>query len=318
MSEIDIAAIVPVYNRATSVLPTLDSIAGQSLPPRRLVVVDDGSSDDSAQSVERWIARRLPPFATTVLRKPNGGVSSARNRAIAATGDCNWYAFLDSDDLWPADFLARAVAALAGRSAAVAASADRIYVEAHLNRTRRFDLAPFAAAPALWMLRRGAAVCSCSVVRADLVRELGGFPEHLPTGEDAALFLPLSLRGTWLHLPGQPVQFVRRSGQAGGEEPSLSRKFTDNQRRWARIYDSFFRGLSREQRRRIGQPNHIRKLLSERWRRAAVELETHGRILAAAACYARSIRWRPTKWERWQPLVSLPWNAVVGNRRRAA
>jgi hypothetical protein len=167
------------------------------------------------------------------------------------------------------------------------------------------------------MLRWGAAICSCSVVRADLVRELGGFPENLSTGEDAALFLPMSLRGRWLHLPGQPVRYVRRSPKLGGEEASLSRKFTDNQRRWARVYDDFFSRIAVRDRQELGQRKQIRKLMSDRWKRAGIELEQHGQVLAAAACYARSVRWRPGKWERWQPLVQLPWRALGAGRRAA-
>ena len=318
MNEIQFAAIVPVYNRALTVLPTLESIADQSRPPRRLIVVDDGSRDGSAESVEAWSRSRRPPFETTVIRKPNGGVSSARNRAIREAAGAEWFAFLDSDDVWPLDFLARAAAALAHAPAAIAASADRLYVEVPPGRERRFDLARLSTSPALWMLQHGAALCSCSVVRADLVRELGGFPEQMPTGEDAALLLPLSLRGQWLHLPGEPVRYVRRLTEQGGEEPSLSRKFTDNHRRWARVYDAFFRGLSRRQRQAVGEAKEIRKRLSDRWRRAGVELEQHGRLLAASACYARSVRWRPTKWERWQPLVNMPWTMLAGPTRRAA
>jgi glycosyltransferase involved in cell wall biosynthesis len=303
MNGFSIAAIVPVYNRATSVLATLDSIAAQTLLPRRLIAVDDGSCDGSADAVLRWVATRKPICETVVIRQENGGVSSARNRGMRAAADCDWFAFLDSDDAWPADFLARAAAALGRQRQAVAASADRLYVEHESGALRRFDLQPLAETPALWMLRWGAAVCSCSVVRADLVRELGGFPQQLNTGEDAALFLPLSLCGPWLHLPGEPVKFVRRSPQAGGEEASLSRKFTDNQRRWARVYDAFFSRLSRRERRRIGHKKGVRRLMSERWRRAALELEKHGQMLAATQCYINSVRWRPTKWERWQPLL---------------
>jgi glycosyltransferase involved in cell wall biosynthesis len=318
MNGISIAAIVPVYNRATSMLATLDSIAGQSLMPRRLIVVDDGSRDGSAESVERWIADRRPPCETRVIRQANGGVSSARNHGMRAAADCDWFAFLDSDDVWPGDFLARAAAVLAREPQAAIATADRLYVEHETGAERPFDMRPLAEAPALWMLRWGAAVCSCSVVRADLVRELGGFPQHLPTGEDAALFLPLSLCGTWLHLPGEPVTFVRRGPQPGGEEASLSRKFTDNQRRWARVYDSFFRRLTRRQRNQIGQRKRVGRMMSDRWRRAAEELEQHGQFLAAAECYVQSVRWRPTKWERWQPLLRMPLTALSGPTRRAA
>ncbi len=318
MTSSTIAAIVPVYNRATTVLPTLESIADQTLPPSRLVVVDDGSSDASADSVERWASQRRPPFDVQVIRKPNGGVSSARNRAIRECGDCQWFAFLDSDDLWPADFLARAVQSLADKPDAVAATADRLFVEDPPGMERRFDLSQIAVSPTLWMLRWGAAISSCSVVRADPVRELGGFPERLKTGEDASLYLPLSLRGPWLHLPGEPVQFVRRAPVAGGEEASLSRKFTDNHRRWAQIYDDFFSRLGYDDLKRFSPRKKICRMLADRWARAGQELESHGHTLAAAACYARAIRWRPGKWDRWQALLRVPFNAARPVGRKAA
>jgi len=317
MTSHSIAVVVPVYNRATTVLPTLESIATQTLAPRQLVIVDDGSRDGSAEAVERWIAARRPRFETRVIRKPNGGVSSARNRAIRECDDCQWFAFLDSDDCWPADFLARATAALAGQPAAVAATADRLFVEEATGQERPFNMTELATCPAIWMLRLGAAISSCSVVRADLVRELGGFPEHLATGEDASLYLPLSLRGDWLHLPGEPVRFVRRGPQPGGEEASLSRKFRDNHRRWARVYEAFFSRLSYEELKRFRPRKRIHRMLADRWAKAAQELERHGQLLAAAACYAKAIRWRPGKWDRWKALIRMPVSAVLPTRRAA-
>lgn len=317
MNPPSIAAIIPVYNRATTVLTALDSVADQSLPPQRLIVVDDGSRDGSAESIERWVASRRPRFETQIIRQANQGAAAARNRGFAAASDCDWLAILDSDDLWPSDHLERASAALAGQPEAIVAVADRLFFEAATGEQRLFDMSPLAVNPALWMLRWGGGLCSCSVLRAELVRELGGFPEHLMTGEDAGLFLRMSLRRPWLHLPGTPVWHVRHKPTAG-EEEALSRKFSDNQRRWALVFDAFFRGLSRDERRQIGHRTQVRKLMSERWRRAGLELEGHGKMLAAAACYTRSIRWRPSKWERWQPLVHMPWKVVAGTARRAA
>jgi glycosyltransferase involved in cell wall biosynthesis len=317
MTSPSLAVIVPVYNRATTVLPTLHSIAAQTLSPSRLVVVDDGSCDGSAESVECWVREHRPAFAVKVIRQSNGGVSSARNRGIRACRDVQWFAFLDSDDCWPADFLRRAAAALAARPDAIAASADRQFVEDPPGNERHFNLAELASAPALWMLRWGAAISSCSVVRADLVRDLGGFPERLKTGEDASLYLPLSLRGPWLHLPGAPVRFVRRAPQSGGEEASLSKKFTDNHRRWARIYDDFFTRLSYEELKRFSPRRRVCRLLADRWSRAGQELESHGHVLAAAQCYARAIRWRPGKWDRWKALLSVSVHAFRPGPRAA-
>jgi hypothetical protein len=170
--------------------------------------------------------------------------------------------------------------------------------------------------PIRWMFRYGAAISSCTVVRADLVRERGGFLEHLPTGEDAALYLPLCLQGKWLHLPGEPVSFFRRF-QADGEETSLSRKFTDNQRRWAQIFESFYTGLSRDQRKQVCDARKVRRLISDRWNLAGQELERQGRLFEATACYARAVRWRPRKWNRWRALLGAPIRIATSSRQAA-
>jgi glycosyltransferase involved in cell wall biosynthesis len=315
MTASDIGVLVPVYNRATTVWPTLDSIAAQSRRPKRLIVVDDGSHDGSAESALRWQRERRPGFETHVIRQPNGGVSAARNRGLHELTDCGWVAFLDSDDLWPNDFLERAAAAIENNPQAVAVSADRLFVED--DSEKHYDMAPFARCPALWMLRLGAAISSCSVVRRDLVQEFGGFPEHLHTGEDAALYLPLSLRGTWLHIPGAPVKFIRRSTASSGEEAALSRKFRDNQRRWAEVYASFFAALPRTEAAEIAPLKTIYQLVANRWLRAGDELEAQGYLSDAAQCYARALGWRWTKWENWQ-LYFRTQAAALASLRKAA
>jgi glycosyltransferase involved in cell wall biosynthesis len=101
-----ISVIIPVYNGAATIRRALDSVAAQSYPPAEIVVVDDGSTDGTAEIVERHAG------PIRLLRQQNQGVSVARNRGAAeATGD--WLAFLDADDLyfpdrlkWHADWIA--------------------------------------------------------------------------------------------------------------------------------------------------------------------------------------------------------------------
>lgn len=88
-----ISVIVPTYNRAEFVRATVDSILAQTLAPVEVIVVDDGSTDNTEAVCESF----APPVF--YLRRANQGVSAARNAGIAvAKGD--WLAFCDSDDLW--------------------------------------------------------------------------------------------------------------------------------------------------------------------------------------------------------------------------
>src|SRR5438128_2574950 len=107
-----VAAIIPVLNRPRAILDALHSVAAQQLPPARLIVVDDGSTDQTPDVVQSWIDDTAPAFECRLIRQPNRGVAAARNRAAAEAGDCEFLAWLDSDDLWPADYLQRMIAAL--------------------------------------------------------------------------------------------------------------------------------------------------------------------------------------------------------------
>lgn len=129
-----VSVIVPVYNLASCVRATLDSIiaASAAAPAVELEVlcVDDGSTDDSPKILDSFAsssAARMPSLSLRVLHKTNGGEGSARNAGVAAaTGE--WLSFLDGDDVWLPNFLVRA-------SAAVHAHADADIVN--------FRFAPF-------------------------------------------------------------------------------------------------------------------------------------------------------------------------------
>jgi len=89
-----VSALIPTYNRRAYVVRALESVLNQSVQPDEVIVVDDGSKDDTVELVERRFGS-----AVRIVRQENKGVSGARLRAIKeARGE--WIAFLDSDDAW--------------------------------------------------------------------------------------------------------------------------------------------------------------------------------------------------------------------------
>ena len=97
MASATISVIIPLYNKQREIGDTLRSVLAQTLQPAEIVVVDDGSTDGSAEIV-RGIASPLVKLVT----QANAGVCAARNRAIAeSTGDL--IALLDADDTWARD-----------------------------------------------------------------------------------------------------------------------------------------------------------------------------------------------------------------------
>lgn len=104
-----ISVVIPLYNKAQSIRKTLDSVLAQTYKDFEIVVVDDGSTDGSANvafATLREFSGRPTGYGLefSVIRKENGGVSSARNAGIlAAKGE--YVAFLDGDDLWHSEYL---------------------------------------------------------------------------------------------------------------------------------------------------------------------------------------------------------------------
>ena len=296
-----ISVILPMYNRGATVLATLDSVAAQTLRPRRLVVVDDGSSDDSAARVDKWLKKHAGRGTEgSLIRQPHRGAAAARNRGFASASDCSLVAFLDSDDCWPADFIERTSAAVLACPSAVGATCDReLHCGARCGPVLQ-DLTSFSAKPIEWMFCHGAALASATLFRAEAIVRRGGFDETLSTGEDTALFLRLCLDGPWLHVPGRPVAFDRTLAPGGSVEGNLSHKYRDNYRRWARIYEDFIMNGSGAQ---AIAPRIYRRLLGHVWYRAGRELARGGSPIEARQCYRAALAWSPWGYKSWQRLA---------------
>lgn len=102
-----ISVVIPLYNKAQSIQKTLDSVLAQTYTNYEVIIVDDGSTDSSAQVVEELL-KKSPSLQGggrgRLIKKPNGGVSSARNRGIQEA-KYRYIAFLDADDYWESTYL---------------------------------------------------------------------------------------------------------------------------------------------------------------------------------------------------------------------
>jgi glycosyltransferase involved in cell wall biosynthesis len=190
-NEITISVVVPLYNKISTIERTIDSILLQRRPADEIIVVDDCSTDGSGDLV----AAKYPDLQ--LIRKSNGGVSSARNKGISvATG--NYVAFLDSDDWWSENVLA-AFYKLINRFAHAA-----MYTVSHY----RFDSGRFIQKKigisedsimngdkfiGLYSTNSGLINSSSVCVKKKILQDLDGFPECYNTGEDTYLWLSIAL-----------------------------------------------------------------------------------------------------------------------------
>ncbi|QDT14182.1 glycosyltransferase [Alienimonas californiensis] len=184
MSSAPVTAVVPCYNGSRYLRETLESILGQTRPPAAVVVVDDGSTDDSADVAESFGG------LVRVLRQQNSGESVARNRGVRAA-ETEWIAFCDADDLWALDKLERLLSAaeVAGAGAAAAHS----NVELFGAETRITDLGSDPPSRR-YAVARLAVRNNFLTPSAVLVRRAAcpAFHEDLHYGEDQIFFLELA------------------------------------------------------------------------------------------------------------------------------
>ncbi|WP_197524775.1 glycosyltransferase family 2 protein [Botrimarina hoheduenensis] len=297
-----IGVVIPVYNRRSVLLDTLPHVVAQTRLPDRVVVVDDGSTDGSAEAAEEWLTALSPPFAWQVLRHPHKTAAAARVAGYAALGSPDYTTFLDSDDHWPADFLERTLAALRAHPDAVVACVDRRYTDLQGIIHGGDDCRTLVANPLPWFFRKGAGVASCTLIRSVAYEAVGGWKPELETAEDSELFSMLALAGRWVHAAGEPVDFYLGNADLLGEENNLSRRYVDCQYRWAKAYELIFAKIC-EKRPELAGDWALRSLLARRWCNAGKDMQKLGRERAARAFYAQSLKIHPVQLRGWKRLA---------------
>ncbi len=199
--SVPVTVVVQAFNAAQFLEVTLQSLKEQTASPERILVVDDGSTDDTTAIAER--------LGVECLAQANGGPGAARNRGLAAV-ETPFVAFLDADDWYAPDKLERSVSHLLDLGAACVAT-DAWIVRGDRVERRKNDQRTVPVVLTLEMLLRGnPVVCSTVVARADAVRDAGGFDESqdLVATEDYDLWLRLSNREPISYLP-EPLTFYR-------------------------------------------------------------------------------------------------------------
>ena len=205
-----VTVIIPTYNRGWILQEAIDSVLDQDFSDYELIVVDDGSSDNTREILGAYGDR------ITVLRQPNRGVSAARNRGInEAAGQL--IAFLDSDDLWLPGKLSTQVEFFEDNADAVINQTQEIWIRngQRVNPKKRHH--KFSG----MIFERSLALClvspSAVMIKKSLLEAVGGFDENLPACEDYDLWLRISCRYS-VHLIDIALIIKR-----GGHDDQLSK-----------------------------------------------------------------------------------------------
>lgn len=312
-----VSAIVVTHNRPRFLFAAVSSVLRQTLASIEVVIVDDGSTDDTP-AVAAHLASLDP--RVRVVRQPHSGLPAARNAGLDhATAE--WVAFLDDDDLWVPEALEELLSGAPSGSDAVACHALRFSALDPGVTVAEVLADPDAFAVEFWppsppvgeftlheLLRRPVAPIHAALFRREVVQQIGGFDSSLAASEDYDLWLRVALRG--------PVQIIPRAlalyrWHAGQMSSALKPQVAETRR----ALERFLAG------HRQAIPTGDRRLLRRRVASLAREeayaalLDGDGRGARRAA--VRAVSLAPVACKAWLYLVaSLSPNLYRSLRRR--
>jgi|GEM_PF-2737542 len=119
------AVIIPTFNAEQFIVRALESLRAQTLSPEEVIVIDDGSTDDTLRLIKAWASENKLPLVVEQIT--NSGAGAARNRALEQV-TAEWVSFLDADDEWAPDKLARVEAAVSSSHQVEFVHTDRVYI----------------------------------------------------------------------------------------------------------------------------------------------------------------------------------------------
>lgn len=209
MSQISV--IIPAYNAAQTITETIASVRQQTIDDWELIVVNDGSTDDTLEVLDRIEDSRL-----SIISVANSGVAQARNLGLSrATGE--YIAFLDADDLWVADKLERQLQALAANPQAVVAYSWTCFVDEqksgytyHASASYKYEGNVYPRLLIADFIHSG----SNTLIRKQALDRVGGFDSDCNGCEDWDMWLRLAAIGDFTVVPKHQIMYRRAIGSA--------------------------------------------------------------------------------------------------------
>jgi glycosyltransferase involved in cell wall biosynthesis len=202
------SVIVPLFNKAGEITATLGSVLAQTMPPREVIVIDNGSTDGSVEAVQAIADARV-----RLLHEAQRGPGPARNRGIAeASGE--WIAFIDADDLWAPNHLEVLAGLTLRHQDCPLVGAGFSWANLPVSPPPADPAAP--GAPSQEIDFFAGKNCdrvwtSAVAVRRSALVAAGGFADF-PAGEDTDLWIRLALSGHFAVSAAQTALYVRGNG----------------------------------------------------------------------------------------------------------
>ena len=191
------SVIIPLYNKAPYIRKALESVLAQTYADYELIIIDDGSTDGSAEIAEAILqdpaSRLIASSPHRLIRQANSGVSAARNNGVAqAQGD--YIAFLDADDWWEPTYLERMAQLIEDHPEAGLYGMNYIYYKPGKTRVALHTDTGYINYPKEYMRNNAMMIfTSSSSMSKKVYDEMGGFPVGIKLGEDFLLWAKTAL-----------------------------------------------------------------------------------------------------------------------------
>jgi len=207
-----ISVIIPTYNRENSLERAIESVLTQTYHNFELIIIDDGSTDNTSRIIKKY-KKKIPYFYQL-----HSGVSSARNLGLEKS-EGTWVAFLDSDDYWLPQKLARQMQCLSENPQWLVMQTDEKWIRNGsfvnpMNKHRKYSG---------WIFPQCLPLCivspSAVIIHQKVFNDVGVFDESLPVCEDYDLWLRIALKYEIGLLPEKLIV------KTGGHADQLSRKY---------------------------------------------------------------------------------------------
>lgn len=218
--SLNISVVIPLYNKKSEIERALLSVANQSLAPREIIVVNDGSTDGSEAEVSAFI-KRYPSANVRLVNQENRGVSAARNRGVEeAVSD--YVAFLDADDWWLSGYMAEVCRMMEYYPDADAYSTAFDIVDGGRRVRASVPTKEGYIDPAEEALKgRYPIIPSTATIRRSTLLTSGGFPVGMRIGEDQWLWVRMLQQGCKFAF--SPMSLVRYSREASNRSAAIYR-----------------------------------------------------------------------------------------------
>ncbi len=299
-----VSTVITSYNKGPFLRETIESALGQDYSPQEVIVVDDGSTDDT-RSIAAEFGDRI-----RYIYQQNQGQAGAKNRGIReARGE--FIAFLDGDDLWREKKLSKQIPLFQGRSelgvvySSVSGFSDRMNGVARTRPMRHARLRRGKVLKAI--LVRNFVPFSSAVVRYSALDRVGLFDERYRIAPDYDLFLRLAREYEFDYADEVLLDYWMGENRIGTQ---LGTKF----QHVMRIQDEF---LSRFYPDGFPKPAVVRAAKAQKYAEHGDWLLAVGKQRAAFRAHLSAVRWEPRRLQNWRSIIrDLIPNRLMGMLKR--